>query len=243
MFADLATRDRRPEVMDDPGLAENDHRAALRGLGRLNRVSGIAGPVWRGLRDVAREAGGRIRVMDVACGGGDLLAAIGRRAAREGVPMELFGCDISATAVAAARACVAAAGVEAEFSRVDVLGDGIPGSFDVVMCHLFLHHLDDDDIERLLALMWASAGRLVLATDLVRDRRGYALAWAASRALTRSAVVHTDALLSVRAALRPGELRACGERAGLGRVGVRQFWPRRMMLTAAKGEACADRVG
>lgn len=235
MFPDLATRDRRPEVMDDPAIGEVEHRAALRGLGRLNRVSGIAGPVWRVLRGVAREAGRPIRVMDVACGGGDLLAAIGRRAAREDVSMALSGCDISATALGAAGRGVAAAGVEAEFFRVDVLADGIPGAFDVVMCHLFLHHLDDADIERLLGRMWSGADRMVLATDLVRDRRGYALAWAASRALTRSAVVHTDALLSVRAALRPEELRGCAGRARLERVEVREFWPRRMMLTAAKG--------
>ena len=99
------------------------------------------------------------------------------------------------------------------------------------MCHLFVHHLPEDRIVRLLASMRARARRAVVITDLVRSRLGHALALGASRALTRSRVVHVDAPRSVRAALSPRELGGLARRAGLGDAGIRRVWPERMMLT------------
>ena len=45
----LARRDRRPEVMDQPGLDERLHQQALEGLRRGNIVSNTARVLWRGL--------------------------------------------------------------------------------------------------------------------------------------------------------------------------------------------------
>ena len=38
LLRDLSRRDRQPELMDDPALAESLHRQALRGLERVNRI-------------------------------------------------------------------------------------------------------------------------------------------------------------------------------------------------------------
>jgi 2-polyprenyl-3-methyl-5-hydroxy-6-metoxy-1,4-benzoquinol methylase len=234
VFPDLSRRDRRPEVMDDPGIAGGPHRRALAGLARLNRASGIAGAVWRRALASVCGAGRPVRVLDVACGSGDVIVDLARLAAREGVRLSATGWDRSATAVEEARRRAGAAGIEAEFVVGDAVRGPLAGEYDAVMTHLFLHHLAEEDIVGLLSAMGRVAGRLVVATDLVRDRRGYALAWAASRVLTRSPVVHADALLSVRAALRPAELSACARGAGL-EASVERVWPRRMMLVARQG--------
>lgn len=222
----LDRRDRRPELMDDPSLDEAAHRRALAGLARLNAASGIA---WRVSRELDRRFGDEpLRVLDVAAGSGDLAVRLASRSRGRG---RVFAtCDISETACRATTERARAMGLEVEATTVDVLAAPLPAGYDVVMCHLFLHHLDEQDIVRLLASMRAAAGRGVLVTDLTRTRAGYALAWLASRALTRSPVVHTDALLSVRGALTVDELRGLAGEAGLGEARIRRVWPERMML-------------
>jgi len=71
----------------------------------------------------------------------------------------------------------------------------------------------------------------VLLCDLRRDRIGLGLAWVFSRLLTRSNVVHVDAIKSVRAAWTPEEMRDLATRAGLDNASISCCFPRRMMLS------------
>lgn len=228
----VRTRTLAPEIMDDPALDPQHHAAALRGLARLNRAARSSALLWPELREFARRHGETrsLRVLDLACGSGDLPIALARRARKAELPLELSGADISPRAVEHARANAARAGVAVSFQTLDALHDPIPDGFDVLCCSLFLHHLSAEDARRLLARMAAAARLGIVVSDLRRSRRGYLLAWLASRTLTRSPVVHTDALLSVRAAWTPGEVRALAADAGLRGVHVALRWPQRFVL-------------
>jgi len=217
------------ELMDDPGLDPDEHRRALAGLARLNAASMIDRVVWREIESVSR--GAAMCVLDVAAGSGDLAVALACRAERSGRAHRFACTDISPVACGRIGERARSAGIEIQTTTADVIADGIDGVHDIVMCHLFLHHLREDQITRLLASMRGAARRAVIVTDLVRTNLGYALALIASRALTRSRVVHTDALRSVRAALSPHELAGIARDAGLGDARVRRVWPERMMLT------------
>ncbi|MFO0799898.1 MAG: methyltransferase domain-containing protein [Gemmataceae bacterium] len=220
----LARRERVPELMDDPALDPAEHRRALVGLARLNRVSDSPGVLWPAIRELAR--GGPLRVLDVATGSGDVPRALAARAARAGLPVTVAGCDISPTAIDAAR--TAAPGLP--YFVHDVLRDPLPAGYDVVTCSLFLHHLSDDDAVTLLRRMAAAAGRRVLVNDLARSRFNYLSVWAACRLLTRSAVVRFDGPASVRSAFTPAEAAALARRAGLTGAAVRGRFPCRFLL-------------
>lgn len=219
-------RRRVPELMDDPALDPARHRAALAGLARVNRWTGAAAPFWPPVERLARSLGRPVRVLDVATGSGDIPAALDRLARRHGVAAEFAGCDISPTAVDAGRSRGAVT-----FFQHDALRDPLPTGYDVITCSLFLHHLDEPDVGRLLAAMKAAAGRLVLVSDLVRGRLNLGLVTAACRALSRSPVVHFDGPASVRAAYTSAELRALADQAGLAGATVRPVFPCRMLLT------------
>lgn len=223
-------RNLQPELMDDPGISTRDHVHALRGLARLNRVSRIERTVLRALKPFLGEE--PLSVLDVAAGSGDLIASLARRTT--GHRLRFTGCDISATACEQMRNNFDRLGetVSARLSAVqcDALSDPLPKGHDIVMCHLFLHHLAEPDIVRLLGSMREAAGKAVVITDLRRTRRGYALALLASRLLTHSRVVHTDALLSVRGSLTSDELRELAIQAGYGKPCIRNVWPQRMLL-------------
>ena len=231
----MARRDVRPEVMDQPGLAHDLHRTALAALGRINRLSRTEAVLWRPIHRLALTSPRPIRVLDVACGGGDVLRSLARRAGVAGLPLELCGCDVSGLAVEYARERSLQEGLdEIEFVERDVLRDGLPAGFDVIACTLFLHHLHADEAERLLSSMASATRSLVLVDDLRRTRAGYLLARWGGRLLTRSPVVHVDGPLSVKAAFTEQELRDMAERTGLPGATVRRHWPQRMLLSWEK---------
>ena len=122
-------------------------------------------------------------------------------------------------------------GDRVRFEVRDVLAEPWDGSFDVVMCSLFLHHLDEQRATELLGRMAQAAKHLVVVNDLSRSRLGYLVALVACRTITRSDVVRVDGPRSVAAAFRPGEAVRLAERAGLQGAKVRRRWPFRFLLT------------
>jgi SAM-dependent methyltransferase len=229
---DLSRRDRRPERMDQPDLDAEEHRRALRGLARIQRVRGTARLLWREVARCAAERPGEpVRLLDVACGGGDVAAAVAVRARGAGVRVEVAGCDRSGVAIAAARRRAERAGVEMDLFEVDVLRDRIPDGYDVIASGLFLHHLSEDEALRLLAGMRQAARRTIWIDDLARSLLGWLYAYVAGRLLSRSSTLHVDSLLSVRAAFTHQEAAVLAERAGLRGARLARRWPESWLLT------------
>jgi 2-polyprenyl-3-methyl-5-hydroxy-6-metoxy-1,4-benzoquinol methylase len=222
---DLAERRLEPEWMDQPGLDPSLHHAALRGLSRINRLSRSAEALWSELRAHPVK-----RVLDVACGGGDVTVALSRLAREAHPAARVDGCDISEVALQHARAAAETAGEPCAFMRLDVLRDALPGGYDAIVSSLFLHHLETEDVRTLLRRMAEAAPR-VLINDLERGPVGYAMARIGTRLLSGSAVVHVDGPRSVRAAFTAPELREISASAGLIGVRVRRVWPCRMILS------------
>jgi SAM-dependent methyltransferase len=227
----LSQRRRRPEIMDQPGLDPGRHAAALRGLARINFWSRSAGILWPPLAALARQLGTtRLRVLDLASGGGDVAIRLWRQARRAGLEFHIEGRDLSPLAVGHARAAAARQRADMAFQLGDVLQGPLPSGFDAVLSSLFLHHLDEDQAAAFLRRMAETAGRLVLVNDLARGWTGLALAHLATRLLTRSPVVHCDGPRSVEGAFTPAEALALAAQAGLNGATVSRHWPCRFLL-------------
>ena len=221
--------------MDDPGLPSDRHRQALRGLGRVNRVSLAARNLVGPLLEIARSASGRrLRILDLACGGGDVVIALSLRLAAAGVDARVDGCDLSPRAVAFAREASGGAEVESRFFTLDVINGRLPDDYDVLLASLFLHHLPGHQACDLLRRMAGASKLGLLASDLERSAVGYVAAFLGTRALTRSPVVHRDGLRSVRAAFSRSEFARLSREAGLVGFSLRRRWPFRLLLSWRK---------
>ncbi len=228
----LTTRHRAPELMDDPGLAPTLHHQALVGLRRVHNISGTVSTLWNQIRRVAEQTPNKtLRILDVACGGGDLAISLARRAASSGLSIEVSGCDISQTAFDFASSNAASHKVQVNFFLADVIAAPLPGDYDIICCSLFLHHLEEAQVVNFLRSMKASARHMVLINDMVRSRWGYVLCWLGLSLLTRSPICHVDGLLSVRAAFTPAEMRNLAAQAGLDDATLTCHWPERFLLT------------
>ncbi|MHB8901325.1 MAG: methyltransferase domain-containing protein [Thermoguttaceae bacterium] len=224
-------RQLQPEVMDRIDLAAEPHHQALRGLARINRISRTVSTLWPHLRQLAAELDHPLRVLDVACGGGDVAVGLWHAANRSGVAVEIRGVDRSPTALDHARQLARRMGADVAFDRVDTIEDALPAGCDAIVCCLFLHHLEDDQAMQLLAKMLRTGSQLLVVSDLRRCRTGYWLAHLACRVLSRSPVVRIDGPRSVAAAFREDELALLFRRAGLDGATLERTWPFRMLAT------------
>jgi SAM-dependent methyltransferase len=230
----LGARKLQPEIMDEPDMSGERHAQALRGLERINALSGSARMLWPAVAGLARENSGKpVRILDVATGAGDVPIRLWRRAKRAGVWLELSGCDRSASAIAyAQRRAEGRASVR--FFEWDVQRSDLPAGYDAIMTSLFLHHLCDKEAVHLLKRMARAAQRLVLVNDLARSLKGLVLAYFGTRVLSRSPIVHLDGVRSVRAAFTIKEVCSLACRAGLADALVARRWPCRYLLTWRK---------
>ena len=114
-----------------------------------------------------------------------------------------------------------ARGYAASYPEITLLqGDALalpvrPGSVDVVISAMTLHHLQPQEATRYLAEMDAAARLGWIMNDLVRSRAAHRLVWVLTRLLSRSAMARHDGPLSILRSYRPAEVVALCEKAGL----------------------------
>ena len=238
----LGNRQLEPELMDDPEIETGDHDRALEGLARLNRLARAAAPFQEELgttlasretrRLVEATADDRpLVVLDVATGSGDLVVTLERwrRSQAPSSPIHWIACDRSRHALERARARAAEIDLDLETVECDVTRDELPAC-DLVFCSLFLHHLTATEVTTVLRRMVSTARIGGLVTDLTRSRLGWLMAALIPRLVTRSPVVHADAVGSVRAAFSRNEFATLVDAAGVPRAEVFDSFPERQAV-------------
>jgi 2-polyprenyl-3-methyl-5-hydroxy-6-metoxy-1,4-benzoquinol methylase len=233
----LQQRILEPERMDQDGLDQRAHRQALAGLRRVNGISRTARRLWLKIGKIMRQRRlASITVLDLACGGGDVPIRLARMARSRGIDLNIEGRDKSETAISVARAAADTAGIRnASFRVCDVLladesRAGRMAEFDVVLCTLFLHHLEWSVARQFLQRTQQLARHAVLIDDLQRSSAGYWLAQLGCRVLSRSPIVHCDGPASVRAAFTVAEVVELANDAGLAGARLSTHWPQRFLL-------------
>ncbi len=220
--------------MDEPDVEALEHARALAGLRRINAISGVVGGLsGRALVEFSRRGygvGGRVRMLDIASGGGDVALGVASRLKRAGFGVELSMLDQAELGLRLAVARASEMGIESRVLVGNVF-DGLPlERYDLVTCTLFLHHFDPPEVERLLGLVLVARPGLLLVSDLRRSRAGWCAAWLGGRMLSRSRLVHHDGPASVRAAYTRDEMQGMADRSGLVGARVEEVFPWRLCL-------------
>ncbi|HZT69498.1 MAG TPA: methyltransferase domain-containing protein [Terriglobia bacterium] len=189
-------------------------------LWRINRwLGGVSGCLHLLDRYFARRGNRPVRILDVGAGDSRLAAHLRAELARRHIPAEFVALDRRANHLKNGNP--SSEGVRKVAADVFSLPFR-NGSFEVVICNLFLHHFSGREAEELLCRMGAIASEAVLINDLERHVLPYVfirLAWP----FARSRITRHDGAASVRQAYTKDELEALASRAGFAAFDVERL--------------------
>ncbi len=198
-----ASRHPTPERLDDPRTDRRTAVASGEDIARCNRWLGGLHALRAQFRPLWAQLPARCTVLDVACGVGDLGAALIRDGARRGVEVRVIALDRR-------HELAERAGARGSLPLVaDVAALPLaPASVDVAICGQFLHHLDATGIVRLVTDLGRLARHAVLISDLRRSRAATLGLWVASWPLALHPISRHDGMASVRNGFSAPELAA-----------------------------------
>jgi 2-polyprenyl-3-methyl-5-hydroxy-6-metoxy-1,4-benzoquinol methylase len=195
------------ELMDDPHCDPARLHRTYRRFGVVNRIVAGWGAVYRTqVRPHLGQLGRPARVLDLGCGGGDVIVHLAKLAERDGLRAEWVGVDPDERAMKATKPRVHENVTFRLSDSSELLSAG--ERFDVVLSNHVLHHLSSDELIRFAHDSRALARGLVLHGDIVRHQLAYGLYAVGITPFAPGTFLRTDGMRSIRRSYRADELAA-----------------------------------
>ncbi len=222
------------EWMDEP-CSYAEFRGCLRDLTKVNRAVLAYRPTMNWLKNVAVSTNVPLHIVDVGCGGGDMLRRIESWARREQVAVKLTGIDLNPFAARAARE-FNSANSAIEWITCEAFAYRPPSEIDIVISSLLTHHLSDSEIIRFLRWMEQVAVRGWFVNDLRRGRVPYYTFKLLAHGMRWHPFVRHDGPVSIRRSFTHQDWRLYVREAGLHAQSVNVFsaWPGRLCVARVK---------
>lgn len=202
----------RPEWMDVAETASPELESDLANLESLNRRFGAHRLVLDYLEPVLQRRQ-PLQIVDLGTGAADIPRAVVARARELGCPVLVTAVDRQQPTLEIAEK-LSAGFPEIRFLRDDFLNFADGTLYDVVLCNLVLHHLDETDAIRLLRRCREWTKGVALVTDLRRSRLAQAGIFAVTELIYRQPMTKHDARLSAERAFSFPELHQLAIAAG-----------------------------
>jgi len=206
----------RTELMDRVDASPAELTRSLIDLTRLNRIGARrilerhVAPFFTRLR-----SGQTLRILDVGTGAADIPLALTRWARGHGHRLQVVALEVHPTILGYAAQAVTG------IPEVRIVGGNAleapirPGSVDLALCSLVLHHLPEDAVVSLFRRLAGLVRLGFVVNDFRRGRLAWAAVWLATRAAGCGRMARHDGPLSVRRAYTREELSCLAARAGL----------------------------
>ncbi|MFZ0771745.1 MAG: methyltransferase domain-containing protein [Candidatus Sulfotelmatobacter sp.] len=198
-----------PEILDSDACSPHDVQAALDVIGRINRWFGGVATTQKMVERAAQATGmKRFSLLEVAAGRGEVPDAVRENLARRGIALDITLLDMARSHLPGANP----AATDHNGQNRGVVGDALAlpfadGTFDLISCSLFAHHLDTQQLKRFVSEGLRVSRQAVLINDLVRHPLHLALVYA-SYPIMHNRVAWLDGLTSVRRSYVPEEMRS-----------------------------------
>ena len=229
----------RPDA--DPELLSNTYGQ----FSVINRLlSGWKTIYQREIRPTARELNRPVRILDIGCGGGDILFALHQMCKKDGIVAELTGIDPDKRSIDFASGRVSDGAIrffhQTASEHASELATELANSgerYDYVISNHLLHHLQDEEVRKLASDACDLAMHQVIFNDISRSAIGYLLFQVTTPLLFRRSFISKDGLISIRRSFTRDELaQLLGEKWS-----VRPMVPFRLLAVySRKGETRQD---
>jgi hypothetical protein len=214
-----------PELLDTDSGTPAEIAGSLADLRLINRWFGGAATTCAMVERVARELNAtKLTFLEVAAGNGEVPAVTRRQLQRRGLQLETTLLDRAHSHLTNGKRAVAGDALALPFAD---------GSFDLVGCCLFAHHLSPERLQDFATEALRVCRVAVLINDLVRHPLHVALVYA-GYPLYRSRLTRHDAPASARAAYTPDEMWGLLRQTRATRVEIHRHYLFRMAAIAWK---------
>lgn len=222
----LKERSTEVEIMDDLNCQGEVVNQTLRELEFINRWLGGNQVTLSGIQQLVAPLtkGKTFTLVDLGCGGGDMLKLIAQWGAKKEYYFFLTGIDANPHNVAfAAKNCEAFSSIRVETENI-FSASLANRSFDFIIATLFTHHFSHEQLVGLLKNWQRQAQVGVVINDLHRHPLAYYSIRLLTKLFSKSKMVQYDAPLSVRRGFLRSDWIAILDAAGIAPADYTLSW-------------------
>jgi hypothetical protein len=208
-------RSQEPEIMDDLDYNGPILHDALDKLAKINQWLGgnkvTVNALKKALKDHPKSE--PITIIDLGCGGGDILREVSRFGKKQGFQFQLIGIDANAHTVAYASE-LSQDYDNLEFRAMDIFSEAFENlQYDLVLTTLFLHHFTEEELVHFLKPVLEKSKLGIVVNDLHRHKLAYYLFKLMCTAFNiKNRTIVEDGLTSVLRGFKRPELESISEK-------------------------------
>src|SRR5258708_23407949 len=212
------------EIMDDLDCNGEVVHQTLRELEFINRTLGGNQITIDGVNTLLQnQSSSRLEIIDMGCGGGDMLILLSKKFSAKNVNLKLLGIDANPHIVEYARRNGGNSNIA--FECTNILSEEFESkTFDIAIATLFFHHFSFEELVNILKKLHSQARIGIVINDLHRHPLAYYSIKLLAKLFSKSAMVKFDAPLSVLRGFSKKEIKDILDKAGIINYSLNWCW-------------------
>jgi hypothetical protein len=222
------------ELMDQPGLSQQDFHDNLQEIVSINRYLGGANVTWEGIKKL--DDGQDLQITDIGAGAGDVFDYIDKKLPKIDKSRFRFeALDIQPEAQSFSEKIFPHLSGRIRWTIDDYrVHLQKPNATDIVLASLFCHHLNDEELVEFLQLSMQHARKGVVINDLHRQPFAYHSIRLLTKYFSNSDFTKHDAPLSVLRGFTMDEWKMHLQNAGITQYNISWKWAFRHLIIITK---------
>jgi 2-polyprenyl-3-methyl-5-hydroxy-6-metoxy-1,4-benzoquinol methylase len=232
---DFSIRSAEPEIMDDLNCSGNVLERTLHELEIINKWLGGNRITIKSLEQLLPKNIREVTIVDLGCGGGDMLRMIDSWGKNKNLKLNLIGIDANPNIIAFAKRNLLAH-PHIQFKTLNIFSEEFQQQqYDIVIGTLFYHHFPNDQLVHFFKRFKQQVAIGFIINDIHRHWLAYYSIKLLTRAFSKSPMVKYDAPLSVLRAFKRKELRKILDATAIQNFTIRWKWAFRWQVIAKTG--------
>ncbi|MCG2430337.1 methyltransferase domain-containing protein [Aequorivita xiaoshiensis] len=229
-------RSSQVEVMDSLDFQGEELKNLLNDLKTINKWLGGNHITIDGVKKLIKNhsKGTTVTILDIGCGDGEMLRRCADYSAKQNLSFKLIGIDFNENILEIAKS-KSAAYSNISFLNMDVVNntEAIPET-DIVLCTLFLHHFNNEEIKKLTKKILIKSRLGIVINDLERSKLAFNLFKLVHKLFLKTKTARHDGLISIAKGFKKNELVKFSEHIPNQRSTIRWCWAYRFQWIIKK---------
>ena len=226
MALDTTYRTDLEESMDDFSMDNAGLVTALDDIARINQLLGGNAVTLDGVKTLIKDfpKDQVITIIDFGCGSGDMLRMLSKYGKDHNLNFKLIGIDANEATIRHAEKC------STNFENISYLAEDIflydfsKFSIDIALITLTLHHFKNDEIIKIMKVVFNLVKKGIVVNDLQRSKLAYRLFQTIIFIFRLEKMTANDGLISILRGFKREDLEKFSKDLGLKKYSIKWKW-------------------